>query len=136
MQLEYESEIYKPWTSLPLLTLERKLENEDAFDGIVKIYSLRSSSEKVNVLVMNKSFGDFIHASNTGAFFRIFNNKASWPKTKLVYIDFDIPSLTLLKETNSSWLKWRGIDLGNGRHSIEISPNEIFEFRISEIINP
>lgn len=133
MQPEYESEIHKPWVNLPLLTVERKLENEDAFDGAVKIYTLRTNSEKVNDLIRNKFFGDFIHVSNTGAFFRLFNNKVCWPRTKLVYIDFDIPSLILLRKTNSSWLEWKGIDLGDGKHSIEISPKKKFEFKISEI---
>ena len=131
MTSDYKSEIYKPWVTLTLVTLERKLENETAFDGIVKIYSLRSNSQKVNNLLENKVFGDFIHPSNTGAFLRMFINKASWPKTKLIYIDFNTPSLKEIKETNSSWNIWMGVDLGYGKHSIEISPTEKIEYQIS-----
>jgi hypothetical protein len=41
-----------------LIQLERKLENETAFDGIVKIYSLKSNISELNKLLLNKYFGD------------------------------------------------------------------------------
>lgn len=130
MNIEYKSEKYQTWVDLTLVTLERKLENETAFDGVVKIYSLRSNNKKVNQLFENKFFGDFIHFSNTGAFLRLFNSKTSWPNTKLIYMDFDTPSLTEIKQTNSSWNIWTGNNLGYGKHSIEISPTEKIEYQI------
>jgi hypothetical protein len=51
-----------------LIQLERKLENETAFDGIVKIYSLKSNISELNKLLLNKYFGDFIHYSESGVF--------------------------------------------------------------------
>ncbi len=130
MRIGYKSEKYKAWTTLTLVTLERKLENETAFDGIVKIYSLRSDDQKVNQLLKNKFFGDFIHCTTTGAFLRMFISKTSWPKTKLIYFDFDVPYLTEIKETNSSWNLWKGTDLGYGKHIVEISPTEKIGYQI------
>jgi hypothetical protein len=132
MLLDYKSKKYHPWVNLALVKLERKLQYETAFDGIVKIYSVRSYNDKVNLLFENKFFGDFIHSSNTGAFFRMFINKKSWPMTVLIYIDFDIPSLTEIKKTSSTWNVWTGADLGYGKHSIKISPTEKIEYQIGK----
>ena len=134
MLLDYKLEKYHHWVSLPLVKLERKLQYETAFDGIVKIYNVRSDNEKVNLLFENNFFGDFVHSSNTGAFFRMLTNKKSWPMTVLIYIDFDTASLTEIKKTNSSWNIWTGIDLGYGKHSIKISPSEKIEHQIGNKI--
>lgn len=130
MNLEYKSEKYSPWTEHTLLSIERKLENETAFDGVVKIYSLRTSSEIINQILTGKFFGDFIHCSNTGAFLRMFDNENSWPNGYLVYIDFDLATIKEIKKTNSSWTVWKGTDLGNAKHVIDISPTERIEYQI------
>jgi hypothetical protein len=134
MNSNYKSEIYRPWLSINLVKLERKLVNETAFDGIVKIYALRCHDQKINELLEDKYFGDFIHPSNTGIFLRMFISKNSWPITKLIYIDFETASFKELQKTNSSWNVWTGTDLGNDKHSIEISPSEKINVQISEVL--
>ncbi len=42
-------------------------------------------------------------------------------------MDFRNNKLTIIKKTNSSWNVWKGIDMGNGKHFIEIKPTEIIE---------
>jgi len=78
--------------------------------------------------LLNKYFGDFIHYSENGIFLRMFENKNSWPKTSLIYINFKNYKLIEIKKTNSSWNVWSAIDLGNQKHSIEIKPTEKIEF--------
>jgi len=68
MDLNYSSEKYEFWITLLLTNFERKLENETAFDGIVKIYSLTSNNKELNTLLKGKLFGDFIFPSDTGIF--------------------------------------------------------------------
>jgi hypothetical protein len=130
MKLNYDSEKYEPWTSLDTTFLSRKLVYETAFDGIVKIYFLKSNDSKVNLKLDGKYFGDFIHHANCGIFLRMFENKTSWPKTSLVYIDFAEYYLDEISVTKSSWNVWKGNDLGYGKHLIEISPTETVEYKI------
>jgi len=128
MKPNYQFEDYNYWSENNLIQLERKLENETAFDGIVKIYSLKSNINQLNKLLLNKYFGDFIHYSESGVFLRMFDNKNSWPKTSLIYVDFKNYNLTEVKKTNSSWNVWSVNDLGNRKYSIEINPTEKIEF--------
>jgi hypothetical protein len=130
MKLEYESEKYECWVSLDSVSLDRKLVNETAFDGIVKIYSLKSNDSVISSKLENNFFGDFIHYANCGVFLRMFESKTSWPITKLVYLDFVTYDFIEIKTTNSSWNKWYGSDLGYGKHLIEISPTEKIEYQI------
>jgi len=110
-----------------LITFERKLEYETAFDGVVKIYSLQTNNQNLNLNLSDKYFGDFVHITENGVFLRMFKSKKSWPKTRLVFMDFRNNKLTIIKKTNSSWNVWKGIDMGNGKHFIEIKPTEIIE---------
>lgn len=128
MNLNYQYENYNYWSENNSIRLERKLENETAFDGIVKIYSLKSNINEFNKLLLNKYFGDFIHYLENGVFLRMFDNKNSWPKTSLVYVDFKNFKLIEVKKTNSSWNVWLVNDLGSGKYSIEIKPTEKVEF--------
>ena len=91
---------------------ERKLENETAFDGVVKIYSLTSDNRKLNKLLDGKLFGDFIFPSDTGIFLRMFKSKSSWPNTKLIHIDINNYAFTEIIDTKSSWNLWTGNNLG------------------------
>jgi len=59
MQFNYRSEKYNTFTEINGVTFKRKLENETAFDGIVKIYSIETSSDKLNQLLKGKFFGNF-----------------------------------------------------------------------------
>jgi len=128
MKLNYTSDKYEFWVALMSTNFERKLENETAFDGIVKIYSLTSNNSKLNQLLVGKLFGDFIFPSDTGIFLRTFKNKSSWPNTKLIHIDLDNYSLDEIIDTNSSWNVWTGNNLGYGKFSINISPTEAIEY--------
>ena len=130
MKLNYESEQYESWASLDSVSLNRKLVYETAFDGVVKVYFLKSNDPIIDSILEGKFFGDFIHYANCGVFLRMFENKTSWPKTKLVYIDFVEHYFVEIEATNSSWNVWQGRDLGYGKHSIEISPSEKIEYQI------
>jgi hypothetical protein len=128
MKLNYTSEKYEFWVVLMSTNFERKLENETAFDGVVKIYSLTSNNSKLNRLLDGKLFGDFIFPSDKGIFLRTFKNKSSWPNTKLIHIDLDNYSLDEIIDTNSSWNLWTGNNLGYGKFAINISPTEKIEY--------
>jgi hypothetical protein len=128
MKLNYDSEKYEFWTSLKSINFERKLENETAFDGVVKIYSLKSNDNKLNTLLNSKYFGEFIFPSDTGIFLRMFKSKSSWPHTKLIHIELGNYSLDEVIDTNSSWDIWTGNDLGYGKFTINISPTEKVEY--------
>jgi hypothetical protein len=129
MKLNYTSEKYNFWKKINSVTFEKKLENETAFDGIVKIYSLKTNVESINQKLEGKFFGEFIYTTEKGIFLRMFNNKDSWPKTTLIYIDFINLKITEINRNNSSWNVWKGKDLENGKYSIEISPTESIEFQ-------
>jgi hypothetical protein len=111
-----------------LTNFERKLENETAFDGVVKIYSLISNNKELNILLEGKLFGDFIFPSDTGIFLRMFKSKTSWPNTKLIHVNLDKYSFDEIIDTNSSWNLWTGNNLGYGNFSINISPTEVVEY--------
>ncbi len=128
MKINYTAEKYEFWASRISTNFERKLENETAFDGVVKIYSLRSNNSELNKLLAGKLFGDFIFPSDTGIFLRTFNSKSSWPNTKLIHIDLDNYSLNEIINTNSSWVLWTGENLGYGKYSINISPTEKIDY--------
>ena len=130
MKLNYDIEKYSEWTKAGLVTFERKLEYETAFDGVVKIYSLKTNNSNLNTNLDGKFFGDFIHYAENGVFLRMFKNKKSWPKTRLIYIDFDSYELKILKKTSSSYSHWKSTDLGNGKHTFEIRPTEKIEYQV------
>ncbi len=128
MKLNYTSEKYEFWVTLMLTNFERKLENETAFDGVVKIYSLTSNNGKLNKLLDGKLFGDFIFPSDIGIFLRTFKSKSSWLNTKLIHIDIENYSVDEIIDTNSSWNLWTGEKLGYGKYAINISPTKKIEY--------
>ncbi len=130
MKLSYESEKFAEWTKAGQLTFERKLEYETAFDGLIKIYSLRTDNSVLNSNLKGKFFGEFIHYADNGVFLRMFKNKLSWPKTRLVYIDFDNYDIKIIKKISSSYSHWNSSDLGNGKHIIYIKPTEKVEYQV------
>ncbi len=129
MKPSYFLEQYHIWTKVNSITFERKLENETAFDGIVKIYSLKSNVENVDRKLEGKFFGEFIYPTEKGVFLRMFVNKDSWPKSTLIFVDLISSTLTEINSNDSSWLAWKVEDLESGKYSIEISPTERIEFQ-------
>lgn len=129
MQFNYKSEKYNSFAEVNGITFKRKLENETAFDGIVKIYSIETSSDKLNQLLKGKFFGNFFYSSGKGTFLRMFDGKESWPNTNLIFIDLEDIVLVKIKKTGSSWLVWTANDLGDGKYSIDISPNQSIEYQ-------
>jgi hypothetical protein len=128
MKLNYTSEKFEFWITLMSTNFKRKLENETAFDGVVKIYSLTSDKTELNKVLDGKLFGDFIFSSDTGIFLRMFKSKSSWPNTKLIHISFDNFFVDEIIDTKSSWNLWTGNNLGYGKFTINISPTEIIEY--------
>ena len=47
----YAKETYKDWLTVHGIRFLRKLENETAFDGIVKIYSIKSDNDEINKII-------------------------------------------------------------------------------------
>ena|SRR5690606_22881497 len=129
MRNNYSCENFRFWIEVNSIRFERKLENETAFDGIVKIYSLKTNNQILNKILEKKVFGDFFCATSHGIFLRMFRNKDSWPKTTLVYIDFMSMTFKEIQKTKSSWDVWTGYDLGNEKYSIAISPTETIEYQ-------
>ena len=133
MKLNYDLERYDLWASFDTIFLYRKLVYETAFDGIVKIFSLKSNDPIIDLKLAGKYFGDFIHNASSGIFLRMFESKTSWPRTSLIYLDFAEYYFDEIIVTNSSWNVWKGSDFGNGEHLIEISPTEKIEYKISGV---
>jgi hypothetical protein len=130
MKQNYSSENYHFFSEINSVCFERKLENETAFDGIVKIYSLKTNIENINQKLDGHFFGDFIYSIERGVFLRKFDNKDSWPISTLIYLDLLNFTVTEVNKNNSSWNIWKGKNLENGKFSIEISPTESVEFQI------
>ena len=129
MKTDYKSEHYNLFEEINFISFEKKLENETAFDGIVKIYSLKTNNETVNRNLKGKFFGDFFFKTENGVFLRMFENKDSWPKSTLIFLNLNSFDVKLINQNKSSWNIWNGKDLGNGKYSIEISPTENVEFQ-------
>jgi hypothetical protein len=129
MKTDYKSEPYKIFEEINLISFEKKLENETAFDGIVKIYSLKTNNEIVNRNIKGKFFGDFIFKTENGVFLRMFENKDSWPKSTLIFLNLNNFEINLINKNKSSWNIWNVKDFGNGKYSVEISPTENIEFQ-------
>ena len=129
MKTNYKSEHYYLFEEINFISFEKKLENETAFDGIVKIYSLKTNKENVNRNLIGKFFGDFFFKTENGVFLRMFENKDSWPKSTLIFLNLNSFEVKLINKNKSSWNTWSVKDLGNGKYSIEISPNEYVEFQ-------
>ena len=127
MLFDYRFEQYHDWKENNNISFQRKLENETAFDGIVKIYSLKTNSAQLNKLIENKYFGDFYYATPIGVFLRMFDDKNSWPNTTLIYIDLLKITFVEILKTKSSWAVWTVNDLENNKYSIAISPTESIE---------
>jgi hypothetical protein len=134
MIFDYRFEQYNNWKEDQNILFQRKLENETAFDGIVKIYSLKTSSKQLNEILVNKFFGDFYYSTPSGVFLRMFENKDSWPNTTLVFLDFKNVSLEKILKTKSSWNVWTAKDLGKSKYLIAISPKENVEFTVTNIL--
>ncbi|KGO93542.1 hypothetical protein [Flavobacterium subsaxonicum] len=128
MKLDYSSEKYITWVTLRSIYFERKLENETAFDGIVKIYSVKTNDLSLNETLKGKYFGSFFFPTESGFFLRMFNSKNSWPKTTLVYLNLKDLNLVKIDTNRSSWNLWTGVNLGNGKYSINISPSKSLEY--------
>lgn len=129
MKQNYLSEKYHFFSEINSVCFERKLENETAFDGIVKIYSLKTNIENINKKLDGHFFGDFIYSTEKGVFLRKFDHKDSWPISTLIHLDLINLTATEINRNNSSWNIWTGKNLENGKFSIKISPTESIEFQ-------
>ena len=130
MRPSYTLEQYQLWTNTNSITFQRKLVYETAFDGIVKIYALRTNLESINKKLVGNFFGEFSLPTEKGIFLRMFENIESWPKTSLVYLDFKKSTVTEINKNKSSWNIWKGQKLENGKYSIEITPEKSIECEI------
>jgi hypothetical protein len=116
------------WLLVHGIAFKRKLENETAFDGIVKIYSIKTDNEKINRALKGLYFGDFSFITVNGILMRKFRNKDSWPKTILTHLEIQTGELKIVKETKSSYLAWSVDKQSDGKYKIRLSPTETVDF--------
>ena len=102
--------------------------HETAFDGIVKIFSLRSDNEEINKLLSGKLFHRFAYQTESGVLLRQFKTKKSWPKTRLVFIDFVKKNFVMIAKTNSSYDSWT-VKYDNDFYKIFVAPGKYLEFK-------
>lgn len=124
----YTKEIYKYWLTIHGINFKRKLEYETAFDGIVKIYSLKTDSDRLNNIIDGCYFGEFGEPTDNGVLLRLFKNKYSWPTTSLTHLNIVDSELKVVKEIKSSYHIWTVNSKGRGQFLIQISPTETIEF--------
>lgn len=130
MKFNYTFERYHSFTEINGITFTRKLQNETAFDGIIKIYSIETSSSNLNQILKGKFFGNFFYSSGKGIFLRMFDGIESWPNTNLIFINLEDMILEMIKKTDSSWNVWTANHVGEGKYSIDISPDQSIEYQI------
>lgn len=124
MMIDYTKEPFCEWFQVAGITFFRKLENETAFDGVVKIYSLKTDRDEINQKLKGLFFHDFWHTTSSGVLLRQYNNINSWPKTKLVHLNWQTRKLQLIQKTNSSYNVWPVVELPDGALEVEITPDE------------
>ncbi|XOV94264.1 MAG: hypothetical protein ACFHWX_06070 [Bacteroidota bacterium] len=115
---------FEKWFEMNDISFERKLADETAFDGVVKIYELKTNNPRTNELLAGQYFGDFRFLTENGVLLRKFNSKTSWPKTQIVHLNLDRHQLMGLKQTDSSWNVWTAEKISDKRYAVSISPEE------------
>jgi len=132
MKLDYSNEEYVQWKEIHGINFYRKLENESAFDNIIKIYSFYTGIKTLDNLLQGEFFGDFFFETEKGLLLRKFINKDSWPKTILIHLDFESFKLNEIFKTNSSYREWPVVNRGSGKYTVNISPNKSIDYFIHE----
>jgi hypothetical protein len=125
---DYTKEAYEDWLTIHGINFKRKLENETAFDGIVKIYSIKTDSDKLNKTISGLYFGKLGEPTDNGMLLRLFKSKDSWPRTSLTHLNIVNNELKIVKESKSSYDTWTVTNQGHGQFQIQISPTETIEF--------
>jgi hypothetical protein len=128
MIFNYDKEIFQEWDVFNGVKFYRKLEYETAFDGIVKIYSLNTDNPQINKLLEGLFFHRFVYPTKSGLFLRQFKSKKSWPRTRLVFLNFSSIDLSIITKTKSSYDNWTVNELGAGKYLIKMSPDEKVEY--------
>ena len=124
----YGKEPYKEWLTTHGIVFKRKLENETAFDGIVKIYSITTDNDTIKQTLCGLYFGNLGVPTLSGILLRQFRNKNSWPKTILTHLNLSTGDLKVLKESKSSYDMWTVKEFDRGKYEIRLSPTETVEY--------
>jgi hypothetical protein len=128
MIFNYQKEPYLEWENFIGVTFSRKLEYETAFDGVIKIYSLKTDVEFLNETLKGLFFHSFGYQTKYGVLLRQYKSKTSWPKTRLVHFNFFKNELIIIKNTNSSYDNWTVKELENDKLVIALTPDDFVEF--------
>ena len=128
MIFNYDKEIFQEWDVFNGIKFYRKLEYETAFDGIVKIYSLKTDNSQINKLLDGLFFHRFVYPTKSGLLLRQFKAKKSWPRTRLVILNFSTIDLSIITKTKSSYDTWTVNELGADKYLIRMSPNNKVEY--------
>ncbi|PIQ31956.1 MAG: hypothetical protein COW63_07560 [Bacteroidetes bacterium CG18_big_fil_WC_8_21_14_2_50_41_14] len=89
------------------IKIEKKQIAATGFDDCIKFYGLTSTDKKLNDLLRENIFGDFIVKINNGIFLRQFKSPSDWPNSKLVYISLDTYKVENISKSKSSWVDWQ-----------------------------
>ncbi|MGC3946407.1 MAG: hypothetical protein QM762_18115 [Chryseolinea sp.] len=125
---DYSKEAHKYWLTTHGVEFKRKLENETAYDGIVKIYSITTDNDKLNRTLNGLYFGNLGYPTSNGILLRKFRNKDSWPRTILTYLTISTSELRTIRESKSSFDMWTVNKVEIGKYEINLSPTETIEF--------
>ncbi len=132
------------WIKKESLEFSRTICHSICFDGVVKLYELGSSENKVNLALSDKLFLDFYILTEFGIFLRKIESPSTWPLTKLVYFDLNTLDIVDIYVSNSSYQVWKSsryagcklkismeIPITGEEHGViinEYSPYELSEF--------
>lgn len=94
------------WFTAGSLTFYRKLVHEMGFDGLIKIFAIKTDEDETNKQLEGKLFLDFYHPVDRGIFLRRISTPSEWPNTSLVFLDYSGNEIKELIRSNSSFLAW------------------------------
>lgn len=118
---------FKNFGSYHGVNFDRKLVDETAFDGIVKIYSVTTDNENINNQIRSKFFHGFVYPTKRGLLMRMYDYQNSWPYTNLIHIEIPSGKIEIIKKTNSSYDTWT-VDENEPEIIVNISPKEKVSF--------
>ena len=128
MLRDYKNETYKDWITVHGIDFKRKLENETAFDGIVKIYSFKADNDYIDKTIHGLFFGNLAELTEDGILLRLFKSKDSWPKTSLTHLNIPENKLIVVTESISSYDTWTVTKTGTRRYQNRLSPTETVDY--------
>ena len=86
--------------------IDKKLVASAGSDNRTKFLQLRSNDQKLNEIVVNRFWGNFLCRISTGILLREFKSPNDWPKSQLLFIDIEKYTTEVLADSQSSFSNW------------------------------